>query len=89
MSVILWIIFGGLVGWIASLVMDTDRQQGAVANVVIGIVGAFVGGLLMKFLTGNSPNSWFSQLIVAIIGAILIIGAWRAITGQPRHHISE
>jgi uncharacterized membrane protein YeaQ/YmgE (transglycosylase-associated protein family) len=43
MGIILWIIFGGLVGWVASLIMKTDAQQGIVLNIVVGIVGVIVG----------------------------------------------
>ena len=48
MGVILWIIFGALVGWVASLIMKTDAEQGAVLNIVIGVVGAVIGGWLMS-----------------------------------------
>lgn len=74
MGIILWIIFGGLVGWIASLVMKTDAQQGIVLNVVIGIIGAFLGGILMSFL-GKGGVGGFNlySFIVALIGAIALI----------------
>ena len=48
MGIILWIIFGALVGWLASLVMGTDAKQGALGNILLGILGAFLGGLLMN-----------------------------------------
>ncbi len=49
MDIILWIIFGGLVGWIASLIMKTNAQQGILLNIIVGIVGATLGGWIMNF----------------------------------------
>lgn len=74
MDIILWIIFGALVGWIASLIMKTDPQQGAVLNIVVGIVGAVVGGWLMSFF-GESGVSGFNlySFIVALLGAMVLI----------------
>ena len=74
MGIILWIIFGALVGWIASLIMKTDQRQGAVLNIVVGIVGAVIGGWLMSFFgqTGVTGFNLYS-FIVALLGAIVLI----------------
>ncbi len=74
MGLILWIIFGGVVGWIASLIMHTDSQQGIILNIVVGIVGAVVGGWLMSFL-GESAVTGFNlySFIVALIGSVILI----------------
>ncbi len=74
MNILLWIIFGALAGWIASLVMGTDPQMGLIGNIVVGIVGAFIGGFIMNAL-GESGVSGFNlpSLIVAIIGAIVLL----------------
>ncbi len=82
MGIILWIIFGGLVGWIASIVMKTDAQQGLILNIVIGIIGAVVGGWLMSFF-GESGISGFNlySFIVALVGAVVLI----AIVKMFRH----
>ena len=74
MGIILWIIFGALVGWIASLIMKTDSQQGALMNVVIGVVGAVIGGWLMSII-GQGAVSGFNlySFIVALIGAVVLI----------------
>lgn len=74
MGIILWIIFGALVGWIASLLMNTDGQQGALLNIIVGIVGAILGGWLMSFIgeTGITGFNLYS-FAVAIIGAIVLI----------------
>jgi uncharacterized membrane protein YeaQ/YmgE (transglycosylase-associated protein family) len=76
---ILWLLFGALVGWLASLVMRTDAQQGALLNIVVGIVGAFLGGLLFNLLGiggSNINNNDFSigSLIVSFIGAVVLLG---------------
>ncbi|HYV33972.1 MAG TPA: GlsB/YeaQ/YmgE family stress response membrane protein [Candidatus Limnocylindria bacterium] len=80
MGIILWIIFGALVGWIASMIMGTDAQQGAIMNVVVGIVGAVVGGWLMSVFgqTGVTGFNLYS-LLVALLGAIVLIAIVRAV----------
>ena len=80
MGTILWIVFGGLVGWVASLIMKTDAQQGIVLNVVVGIVGAVVGGWIMG-LVGESGVGGFNlySFLVAILGACILIAIVRAI----------
>lgn len=79
MGIILWIIFGALVGWIASLIMNTDGQQGSLLNIVVGIVGALLGGWVMSFIgkTGVTGFNLYSFL-VALLGAIALIAVVRA-----------
>ena len=74
----LWLVFGALVGWLASLVMRTDAQQGILLNIVVGIVGAFLGGLVFSFMgIGGSTinNSDFSlvALLVSFVGAVILL----------------
>jgi uncharacterized membrane protein YeaQ/YmgE (transglycosylase-associated protein family) len=76
---ILWLLFGALVGWLASIVMRTDAQQGALLNIIVGIIGAFLGGLLFNlfgFSGGNINDNNFSlpSLIVSFIGAVVLLG---------------
>lgn len=80
MGIILWIIFGALVGWVASLVMKTDSQQGLALNIIVGIIGAVIGGWLMSFF-GQSGVTGFNlySLIVALIGAIVLIAIVKAL----------
>lgn len=77
MTFILWIIVGGILGWLASIVMKTNDQQGMILNVVVGIVGAFLGGLLLGPLlgTGTINQSDFSvgSLLVSFLGAIILL----------------
>ncbi|MFZ1249124.1 MAG: GlsB/YeaQ/YmgE family stress response membrane protein [Candidatus Saccharimonadales bacterium] len=83
MSIIVWIIFGALAGWIASLIAGTDARQGAVANIVVGIVGAFAGGYLMQ-LFGKSGVNGFNlySLLVAIFGAVVLLWVYKMVTGR-------
>ncbi|MFP5373582.1 MAG: GlsB/YeaQ/YmgE family stress response membrane protein [Gammaproteobacteria bacterium] len=76
MNIIIWLIVGGIVGWLASLIMKTDAQQGIILNVVVGIVGAFIGGWLIGPLLGaGSINDGFSimSFIVSLLGAIILL----------------
>ena len=76
MNFILWLIVGGVVGWLASLVMKTDAQQGILLNVIVGIVGAFVGGWLISPLLGTGTiNEGLSigSVVVSLIGAIILL----------------
>lgn len=83
MGIIVWIIFGALAGWIASLIMRTDGEQGALANIVIGIVGAFIGGYAFSMLGGHGVTGFnLSSLLVAVVGAVILI----AIVKAFRHH---
>ena len=76
MGLILWLIVGGIVGWLASMIMKTDGQQGILLNVVVGIVGAFIGGWLISPLVGmGTINQGFSigSLVVSLIGAVILL----------------
>jgi uncharacterized membrane protein YeaQ/YmgE (transglycosylase-associated protein family) len=73
-SIVAWIIFGGLAGWIASIVMRTNEEQGAVGNVIVGIIGAILGGYLMQALGASGTTGLnFYSLLVAILGAIVLL----------------
>ena len=73
---IVWLIVGGLIGWVASMIMRTDAQQGILMNIVVGIVGAFLGGLLLGPLFGTSINQGdfsASGLLVSLLGAVILL----------------
>ena len=84
MSFIIWILVGALVGWIASLIMKTDAQQGTILNIVIGILGAFLGGYLISPLVGvstiNQNALSIPSILVSIVGAVIIILIWKLIS---------
>ncbi|QCU72760.1 GlsB/YeaQ/YmgE family stress response membrane protein [Luteimonas yindakuii] len=77
MGIIIWLIVGGIVGWLASMIMRTDGQQGIILNVVVGIIGAFIGGLLIGPMLGapsiNSGEISVMSFVVSLIGAIILL----------------
>lgn len=74
MNILLWIIFGALAGWIASKIMKRDAQMGALANIIVGIVGAFLGGFLMTQVGGPAVSGFnVMSLVVAVFGAIVLL----------------
>lgn len=85
-SIIAWIIIGGLAGWIASKIMKTDAQMGIIANVVAGVVGAFVVGWIVSFFTGEGgamPEAFsIWGVIAAIVGAALVIWLVSLVMGR-------
>ncbi|MDR3572156.1 MAG: GlsB/YeaQ/YmgE family stress response membrane protein [Candidatus Pacebacteria bacterium] len=78
MGIILWIIFGGLVGWIASMIMDS--KEGLLWNIIIGIVGSVIGGFIMSLLgVGGVDGFNLYSFVVALIGACILIWGVRVI----------
>ena len=74
---IIWLVVGGIIGWLASLVMRTDAKQGIVLNVVVGIVGAMLGGWLISPLVGrgsiNQGDFSLAGLIISFVGALILL----------------
>lgn len=77
MDFIIWLVVGGLIGWVASMIMRTDGQQGILLNVIVGIVGAALGGWLISPLVGvgtiNQGSFSFGALIVSLLGAVVLL----------------
>lgn len=75
MGIVSWIIFGGLAGWVTGYLTGTRDQRGCIGNIILGIVGAFVGGLLVQFLTGTPFYFGFDirSFVVAVIGSIVLL----------------
>jgi len=77
MNFIVWLIVGGLIGWVASMLMHDNAQMGIVLNVIVGIVGAFLGGLLLGgvFNTGtiNQNNFSLPGLLLSLVGAVILL----------------
>lgn len=75
-----WIVFGGIAGWLASIVTGRNRQQGCLMNIIVGIVGAFIGGLGYSLITGGGLDFGFAfsptslvGFVVAVIGAVVLL----------------
>jgi len=86
---IIWLVVGGLIGWVASMIMKTDAQQGVILNVVVGIIGALLGGwfLAPMFGTGTINQNDFSiaGLGVSLLGAIILLAIVNLVRrGSPR-----
>jgi uncharacterized membrane protein YeaQ/YmgE (transglycosylase-associated protein family) len=84
MNVIIWLVVGGLVGWVASKVMNTDGQQGILMNVVVGIVGALIGGWVLSPIvrasTINEGDFGIGGLFVSLVGAIVLLAIVKLVT---------
>lgn len=80
MGIILWIVFGALAGWIASLIVGNNADQGAIGNIVMGILGAIIGGFIFNLLGGEGITGFnLYSLLVAIGGAVLLTAAYSSL----------
>lgn len=80
MEILWWIIFGGLVGWIASIIMGANKQMGLIANVLVGVAGAFIGGFIMNYFDKSGITGFNLQsFAVALLGSVILIGIFKLI----------
>lgn len=88
MNFIIWILVGALVGWLASVIMRTNGRQGFLLDIVVGIIGAFLGGLLISPLLGidtiNQRDFSLPSILVSLLGAIILLAIVRLIRGRGR-----
>ena len=78
-----WIVLGGLAGWVASMFVGTNREQGLLGNIVAGVIGGVVGGWVFSLFGGAGVtgfNPW--SFLVALVGAIIVLMVWKAISGR-------
>lgn len=74
MTILSWIIFGGLAGWVASIIMSKNGSMGIIANIIVGIVGAFIGGFVMGLIDGWNVSGFnLRSFIVAVVGSIILL----------------
>jgi uncharacterized membrane protein YeaQ/YmgE (transglycosylase-associated protein family) len=77
MNIIIWLVIGGLIGWVASIIMRTNAQQGMFLNVVVGIVGSVLGGWFLSPFFGvstiNQNNFSMPALFVSLLGAVILL----------------
>ena len=82
MGIIGWIILGGIAGWLASIIMKTNEQQGLLGNIVVGIIGGLIGGFVFNLIGGEGVNGFnIYSLIVAVIGAVILLAIFKAVGG--------
>ena len=89
MNFLVWIVVGGLLGWLASKLMHTDAQQGVLLNIVVGIVGALLAGFLLTPLFGigtiNTGNFSVAGLLISLLGAVFLLAVVNLVRrGAPR-----
>ena len=74
MDILMWIVVGGIAGWIASIIMKTDAEMGIGSNIVVGIVGGLLGGWIMTLFGGPSVSGFnVASFLVAILGAVVLL----------------
>jgi len=73
MGLIIWLVIGGVVGWLASMIMRTDGQQGIFLNIVVGIVGAAIGGWLLGSGNINTGVLTLNTFLVSLVGAVVLL----------------
>ncbi len=85
MNIIGWIVLGGLAGWIASMIAKTDHSMGVLANVVVGVIGAGIGGFLFNMFGGAGVTGFnVYSFIVALVGSVVLLFIVRAFTGRAK-----
>lgn len=73
MNLIVWLVVGGIIGWLASIIMRTDAQQGIFLNIIVGIVGAFIGGLIFSGGSINNAGLNLYSFLVSLLGAVVLL----------------
>lgn len=83
MNFIIWIVVGALAGWIASMIMKTDAQMGALANIIVGVIGALLGGWVVGLLGFDVAEGELSipSILTAILGACILLAILKAVRG--------
>lgn len=82
MGFIGWIVLGGLAGWIASMIAKTNESMGVLANIIVGIIGAFIGGFVFSMFGGQGVTGFnLYSFLVALVGAVILLFIVRAVAG--------
>lgn len=84
MGILSWIILGGIAGWLASMIMKTDQSMGIGANIIVGIIGAMIGGFVFSIFGGNDVTGFnLYSLLVAVVGSVILLAIVKAFRGRP------
>jgi uncharacterized membrane protein YeaQ/YmgE (transglycosylase-associated protein family) len=82
MGFLAWIVLGGAAGWIASMIMHTNASQGIILNIIVGIIGAFIGGFAFNFFGGAGVTGFnLYSLLVSILGAVVLLYVTKIVRG--------
>jgi uncharacterized membrane protein YeaQ/YmgE (transglycosylase-associated protein family) len=74
MSILGWIVLGGLAGWVASMLTRNNARMGAFANIIVGIIGGFIGGFIVNLLGGIGITGFnFWSFVVAVLGSVVLL----------------
>lgn len=73
MGIIIWLVVGGVIGWLASVIMRTDGQQGIILNIVVGIIGSFIGGLIFARGDMNNAPLTITTFLVSLAGSVILL----------------
>ncbi len=88
MNIFVWLVVGGMIGWLASLVMGTNNRQGIILNIVVGVVGAVLGGWLLSGLFGastiNQGDFSLNGLFVSFLGAVILLAVAKLFRGTAK-----
>lgn len=80
MGIIAWVVLGALAGWIASMIMKTDEEQGALGNIIVGILGALVGGFVFNLFGGADVTGFnLYSLLVAVVGSVIVLFIYKSL----------
>lgn len=83
MGILSWVILGAIAGWLASMIMKTNAQQGWLGNIVVGIVGAVVGGWIAGFFNMGGVDGFnLGSLLVALVGSVVVLAIYKMLTGK-------
>ena len=78
-TIVTWIVLGALAGWIESMITGTNERVNGIMNVVVGVIGAFIGGLVLQLLGAPTPSGFnLASLLTAILGAVILLSLVRA-----------
>jgi uncharacterized membrane protein YeaQ/YmgE (transglycosylase-associated protein family) len=81
MNILIWVVVGAIAGWLASIVMKTNRQQGLVEDIIVGIVGGFIGGVVLNLLGVGGAVTGINivSILTAFVGAIILLALLRVV----------
>lgn len=86
-AIIVWIVVGGIAGWLASKIMGTDAQQGIILNVVVGVIGGLLGGWLLQWIYDPQGTSIIWTFITCLAGACILLFLVKLVTGRGRTRV--